>query len=249
MIELKNLTKIYGKGNRGVMALRNLTLSVKKGEFVCIMGTSGCGKSTLLNIISLLDSQTHGEYLLENRDVSEFSADQKAKLRNKFFGFVFQSFNLINEMTALQNVCLPLKYSTIPKKQRKEIGLNTMKALDILYLQNKIPDEMSGGEQQRVAIARALVNKPDIILADEPTGNLDSRTGYDIVGVLGKLCKDEGKTIVMVSHDAKIASFANRIIQMSDGRIIDDTDLSTENSEPLQLNFFYKGEDTYEADI
>lgn len=226
MIKMTRLTKTYGEGDSLVKALWDVTLSITAGEFVSVMGPSGSGKSTLLNIISLLDTPTSGEYLLGGAAAGELSTDQKARLRNKTFGFIFQSWNLLGDMSGLQNVCLPLKYSTTPKNQRQERGLKAMEAVGVSHLAERKPGGMSGGEQQRVAIARALVNDPEVILADEPTGNLDTKTGYDVVGALTQLSKDKGKTVIMVSHDPKMAAFADRVIYMSDGKIADDTPIS-----------------------
>ena len=225
MIELRSVSKVYGEKNSEVHALKSFSATFQHGEFVVIMGPSGCGKSTLLHILGLLDSLTEGMYLLNGQDTSSMNIKQKAVLRNDFFGFVFQSFNLIEEMTALQNVYLPLKYSNIPKNKYESNGYKAMESVGVQGLLDKMPNELSGGEQQRVAIARALVNNPDVILADEPTGNLDSTTGQEIVKLLKELCKKEKKTVIVVTHDPRVAAFADRIIQMCDGRILETTKL------------------------
>lgn len=252
MIKLNKITKLYGTELLGVTALKDITLTIKEGEFLGVMGTSGCGKTTLLNIIALLDKQTEGRYALNGSDTSLLTKTDKARLRNQTFGFVFQFFNLIENYTVLQNVCLPLKYSDVPRKRWEDMGFEHLESLGIAHLADKIPDELSGGEQQRAAIARALVNNPHIILADEPTGNLDSKTGYNIVSIFNRLCREMGKTVIMVTHDAKIASFASRIVQLSDGKIICDTlpDNNKDNQETLKLNIDCNdgGKPGYETD-
>jgi putative ABC transport system ATP-binding protein len=226
MIKLENVTKLYGKGSASVTALESVNLHVKKGEYISIIGPSGSGKSTMLNILGCLDSVTAGKYLVEDRDVSALNMAQKARLRNEQFGFVFQSFNLITDKTALENVMLPLKYSRVPKKDRRQRGEKALDLMGLLELKHRYPNELSGGQQQRVAIARALVNDPKVILADEPTGNLDTKTGQDIINVLKKLNEEEGKTIILITHDVKIAAAAGRVIQVVDGTILNDDSLS-----------------------
>lgn len=238
MIELKSVSKVYGEKNSEIHALKSVSALFQNGEFVVIMGPSGCGKSTLLHIIGLLDSMTDGMYLLNGQDTASMNMKQKAELRNSFFGFVFQSFNLIEDITAVQNVYLPLKYSKIPKSKHKLTGYEVMESIGVKGLSEKMPNELSGGEQQRVAIARALVNNPDVILADEPTGNLDSATGHEIVRLLKELCKKEKKTVIVVTHDPRVAAFADRIIQMCDGKIVESTkmgDISENISEILDF--------------
>lgn len=226
MIKLENVTKVYGKGCASVTALKNLNLHVKKGEYISIIGPSGSGKSTLLNILGCLDSSTDGKYFVEDKDVSNISLSQKARLRNEHFGFVFQAFNLITDKTALENVMLPLKYSKTIKKGRRQSAEKVLEMMGLLELKNRYPNELSGGQQQRVAIARALVNDPKVILADEPTGNLDTKTGQDIINVLKKLNEVDGKTIILITHDIKIATAAGRVIQVVDGSILNDDSLS-----------------------
>lgn len=222
MIKFAGAAKFYGKNSSRVKALENVDLNIDKGEFVCIMGPSGSGKSTLLNIIGCMDSLTEGRLMIDGNDVSKLTLDQKAHLRNKVLGFVFQSFNLLEDKTVIQNVMLPLKYSDVPKKKRKEKAAEVLKTINIYELKDRLPNQLSGGQQQRVAIARALVNNPEIILADEPTGNLDTATGEEIIKIIKRLNENQKKTIVMVSHDYKIASFADRIIEIVDGRIQND---------------------------
>lgn len=221
MIELSNISKVYGEGEAKTLALREITLKIKEGEFVAIVGPSGSGKSTLLHIMGLLDRQTEGIYKFEGKDTSEFSDDELSEIRNKKMGFVFQMFNLLPRMTALENVELPLIYSSIPERKRKEMAKRALEEVGISHRMNFYPNQMSGGEQQRVAIARAIVNQPSIIFADEPTGNLDSKSGKVVMDFLKKLNK-LGKTIVLVTHEKYTASAAERIVSMRDGKIISD---------------------------
>jgi putative ABC transport system ATP-binding protein len=220
-IKLIKITKVYPMGKIGFPALKGISLSIQKGEFVAIMGVSGSGKSTLMNIIGCLDSPTAGTYLLDEEDVVKKNDKELASIRNKKIGFVFQSFNLLGKQTSMDNVMLPLLYSgTTLRKNRRRI---TAEALEMVGLSSKLrnkPPEMSGGEQQRVAIARALVNNPEIICADEPTGNLDSQTSHEIMEILRDLNK-KGRTIILVTHDADIAAYAQRVIRMRDGRIVE----------------------------
>ena len=227
VIVTRNLERQYVMGSEVVHALRGLDITIRKGEFVAIMGPSGSGKSTLMNMIGCLDTPTHGEYWLNGHRVSELGDDALALIRNKEIGFVFQTFNLLPRATALQNVELPLVYAGIPSKVRKEMAED---ALDRVKLKDRMghrPNELSGGQRQRVAIARALVNNPSILLADEPTGNLDSTTSEEII----KLFKDlhaQGQTIVLVTHEHDIAAHAKRQVVIRDGRI--DRDFATEQS-------------------
>jgi len=220
MIQLKNISKIYGKaGDQQVAALDRVNLTIKKGEFVAIIGASGSGKTTMMNILGMLDRPTSGEYYFENREVSTLSDNERAAIRSQKLGFVFQKFHLLPKTTAIENVELPLIYTDC-----KNIRRLAVEALDKVGLSNRIkhrPNELSSGQQQRVAIARALVNNPDLILGDEPTGNLDSKTSLDIVGILQELNKS-GKTIILITHQQNIAEHANRIIRIHDGRIVED---------------------------
>ena len=230
VIELKGLTKRYGYGDTESFALKDFDLTIKRGEFVMIMGPSGCGKTTLLNIIGLLDRATSGEYFLNDEDVSGISARRKARLRAKKIGFIFQNFNLIQDLSVLENVALPLVYINQPRTVRLK---NASDALDRFHLQEKeyyFPHQLSGGQQQRVAIARAIVSNPEIILADEPTGNLDSRSSIAVMEEL-KSIHEEGNTIIMVTHNPSLISYATRVINMLDGQI--DTDIKTVSDQNL----------------
>ena len=222
MIHTKNLTKVYQAGSQAVQALKGINLNVNKGEFISIMGPSGSGKSTLMNIIGCLDSPTDGDYYLNDKSVSQLSDDELAKIRNKEIGFVFQSFHLLPRNTAFENVMLPLKYAGLEKSDAKK---KTEKVIDLVGLSsrsNHTPAELSGGQQQRVAIARALVNKPSILFADEPTGNLDSKTGQDVMKIFKEL-NELGQTIILITHENDIARQSNRIITIMDGLIESDT--------------------------
>ncbi len=218
LIRTVNLWKIYQLGRTKVEALRGVDLVVEEGEYVAIMGPSGSGKSTLMNLIGCLDTPTMGKYYLEGKDVSQLSDDELALIRNRKIGFVFQSFHLLPRTSALHNVELPLIYAGVPKKERIR---KAMKALEEVELADRIhhkPNELSGGERQRVAIARAIVNNPSIILADEPTGNLDSKTGAEILDLFDRIHR-KGNTIIVVTHDPEVAARAERIIHLRDGRI------------------------------
>ena len=221
MLRLENIYKQYNQGELSVTALNNINLTVNEGEFVSIMGSSGSGKSTMMNILGCLDSPTEGLYLLEGEDVSKYNDSKLADVRNKKIGFVFQSFNLLPKMTAIENVELPMVYSNVPIKIRHE---RAIAALEKVGLEKRIhhkPNELSGGQRQRVAIARALVNNPAIIMADEPTGNLDSKSTFEIMEIFQRL-NDEGTTIVMVTHEPDVATYTKRIVTFKDGNIIND---------------------------
>ncbi len=240
MIQLKNLSKIYGKeSGQQVKALDNANLTIQKGEFVAVIGASGSGKSTLMNILGMLDRPTSGEYYLENREVSTLTDDELANIRNKKIGFVFQKFHLLPKTTAIENVELPLIYS-----DRKDIRKMAADALSSVGLSNRSKhrtNELSGGQQQRVAIARALVNEPEVILGDEPTGNLDSKSGLEVVGIFQELNR-AGKTIILITHSSEIARHANRVIRIHDGKITEDykvenpLDARTELAELEKIN-------------
>ena len=224
IIELKGLTKRYGYGDTESFALKDFDLTIKRGEFIMIMGPSGCGKTTLLNIIGLLDRATKGEYVLNGENVANISARRQARLRAKKIGFIFQNFNLIEDLPILENVALPLVYTGYSKTARLK---NASKALKRFHLQEReyyFPYQLSGGQQQRVAIARAIVGDPEIILADEPTGNLDSRSSHIVMEEL-KAIHEEGNTIIMVTHNPALTVYATRVINMLDGHI--DTDIKT----------------------
>lgn len=218
MIEFRGIKKVYHMGGHALEALRDVSLNISKGEFVSIMGPSGSGKSTLMNIIGCLDTPSEGEYYLEGRNVAGLTFDQLASIRNRMLGFVFQNFNLLPYATAWENVELPLLFNGKNAKKRRERVAELLKAVGLLDWKEHRPSELSGGEQQRVALARALANDPPIILADEPTGNLDSHSGEEIMSLLGKLWKD-GRTIVMVTHDDRIAARSERTIRLFDGQV------------------------------
>jgi len=221
VIEIQEIVKNYQVGSVIVRALRSVSLDIKRNEYVAIMGPSGSGKSTLMNILGCLDTPTKGTYILNGTDVSKMEDDRLAEIRNKEIGFVFQTFNLLPRYTALENVTLPLIYAGIPRHERDD---HAKKVLDLVSLSDRIthkPNELSGGQRQRVAIARAMVNDPSIILADEPTGNLDSKTSADIMGLLDKIHED-GNTVIVVTHEEDIARHAHRIIKLMDGEISAD---------------------------
>ncbi len=221
IIRLVDITRTYKVGTELVRALRAISLSIYSNEFVALMGPSGSGKSTLMNIIGCLDTPTSGEYLLNNQDVSKLNDNELARIRNKEIGFVFQTFNLLPRSTALDNVMLPQVYAGISKAQRLERANEVISSVGLTDRASHKPNELSGGQRQRVAIARALVNKPSIILADEPTGNLDSITSIEIMGVLEEIHK-LGNTIILVTHEEDIAKHAHRIIRLMDGKVSDD---------------------------
>ena len=222
MIEIENLSKVYNSDTLSVTALREVSFKIKKGEFVAIMGPSGSGKSTLMNLLGCLDLPTSGNYKLVNLKISQLKANQLAEVRNRKIGFVFQSFNLLPRATALENTELPLLYGRVANSTN--IAMQALERVGLKHRANHKPTELSGGEKQRVAIARALVNEPAIILADEPTGNLDSVTGQEIMSLFHDLNK-EGVTLILVTHENEIAKQAKRIIHMKDGKIVKDLSL------------------------
>lgn len=222
LISVKDLTRTYRMGDVEVQALRGVSLDIKKGDFVTIMGASGSGKSTFMNILGCLDLATKGEYFLDGVNVNTYNRNQLAELRNKKIGFIFQSFNILSRTSAIENVELPLLYNAlVGSKERREKAMNALKSVGLGERINSLPNQLSGGQQQRVAIARALVNEPVVIMADEPTGNLDSRTSYEIMGIFQAL-NDKGATIVMVTHEPDIAQFALTNVIFRDGRIIEN---------------------------
>lgn len=221
MLEIKALHKSYPIGDTQLHVLKGIDLSVQQGEMVAIMGSSGSGKSTLLNIIGMLDESDKGDYILDDVPIKNLTEKKAAVYRNKFLGFIFQSFNLINYKNALENVALPLYYQGLKRKERQQKGRFHLEKVGLLDWENHLPSELSGGQKQRVAIARALASEPKLILADEPTGALDSATSYDIMAFLQQL-NDEGKTILIVTHEKDIAAMCKRIINLRDGVIMED---------------------------
>lgn len=226
IIETKNISRQYIMGNNTVNALQSISISIDKGEYVAFMGPSGSGKSTLMNIIGCLDTPTSGSYMLNNQLVSEMTENELAEIRNKEIGFVFQTFNLLPRASALENVALPLIYAGYGKADREEMAMAALESVSLADRYHHKPNELSGGQRQRVAIARALVNNPSILLADEPTGNLDTKTSYDIMALFERL-HDKGHTIILVTHEDDIAHYAHRIIRLRDGLV--EKDVINEN--------------------
>jgi len=222
LIETRKIVKIYDVGEEGVHALDQVSVKIEKGEFVAIMGPSGSGKSTFMNIVGCLDQPTAGEYILDGHTIGGLSRDELAAIRNRQIGFVFQGFNLLSRTSALENVELPLLYSHVPAGERKRQSLAALKMLGLEGREHHHPNQLSGGQQQRVAIARALVNRAPILMADEPTGNLDTKTSAEIMELLAGLNDNAGTTIILVTHESDIAAFSKRIIRFLDGRIISD---------------------------
>ena len=221
MIKTDCISKVFRTEEVETHALVNVSLEVKKGEFVAVMGPSGCGKSTLLNILGLLDRPTDGQYILDGKDMSALSEKERNVFRRGMLGFVFQSFNLIDELTVEENIELPLLYMKVPAAERKRRITDAMARMGITHRAKHFPSQLSGGQQQRVAIARAVVMQPKIILADEPTGNLDSKNGLEVMGLLRELHR-EGTTIVMVTHSARDAAYSDRIVNLFDGCVVDE---------------------------
>jgi putative ABC transport system ATP-binding protein len=219
VIELSQVTKIYGEGEAQVRALRGIDLTVNSGEFIAVMGPSGSGKSTCMNLLGCLDTPTHGIYRFSGTPVGTMTADQRALLRRNYLGFVFQGFNLLSRTTALENVELPMIYRHIPAAERHERARRALKEVGLAGREGHVPSELSGGQQQRVAIARAIVTEPRVLFADEPTGNLDSATSFEIMRLLTALNEDRGITIAMVTHESDIAAWTRRIVRFRDGLI------------------------------
>ena len=219
MIELRNIKKIYRTPEVNTIPLNNVSMSIKEGEFISITGPSGCGKTTLLNILGLLDSPDNGDYFFDGKNIAKYSELRITSIRKNSVGFIFQNFNLIDELNVFKNIEIPLLYHKIPLSERVSRINNLVEKLSIKYLMKKFPQQLSGGEQQRVAVARAMVANPRFIIADEPTGNLDSKNANDVINLL-KTFNKEGTTIIMVTHDLKFASVADRIIKLQDGTMI-----------------------------
>jgi len=232
IIEITNITKIYQVGSQEVRALNGVSLNIYQNEYVAIMGPSGSGKSTLMNLLGCLDSPTSGTYILNGTDVSQMEDDELAEIRNKEIGFVFQSFNLLPRYSALDNVALPLIYTGLPRARREEKAVAALTSVDLLNRMEHKPNELSGGQKQRVALARALVNNPSIILADEPTGNLDSKTSIDIMNLFEQIHAN-GNTVIVVTHEEEIALHAHRVIRLLDGLI--ERDIVNQN--PIRVNY------------
>lgn len=222
VIQLSQIHKTYTMGDVEVRALRGVSLNINEGEFVCVMGASGSGKSTIMNILGCLDRPTRGSYILDGQDVSELSKDERADIRCKKIGFVFQGFNLLSRTSALENVELPMLYLGIPTAERHERAMESLAAVGLAGREENHPNQLSGGQQQRVAVARSLVNKPSLILADEPTGNLDSRTAVEVMEIFQRLNRELGITLVLVTHEPDIAEYAHRVIVFKDGKIKKD---------------------------
>ena len=221
MIEMHDLNKVYRTGNVETTALSDINLEINAGEFIAIMGPSGCGKSTLLNVMGMLDSPTTGRFSFLGEDVANYAEAKLADIRKRNIGFIFQSFNLVDELTVLENVALPLLYQRMPARERRELAESVLERMGIAHRANHRPQQLSGGQQQRVAVARAVITQPGLILADEPTGNLDTGNGEEVLDLLNQLNAD-GTTIVMVTHDPSHSDHASRVVHMLDGRVLSE---------------------------
>ena len=221
LIEVRDVYKIYNPGENQVNALDGVSITIDEGEFVAIIGQSGSGKSTLMNMLGLLDTPTHGEYYINGKLVDDLTDDQMSVIRNEEIGFIFQGFNLISSLSALENVELPLVYRGMPKQERREISQQALERVGLGSRIHHLPAEMSGGQQQRVAVARAIAAKPPVILADEPTGNLDTKSTKEVMAIVHEL-KDEGRTVIVITHDNEIAEEAERVIRIRDGKVVED---------------------------
>jgi putative ABC transport system ATP-binding protein len=233
LIQLENVTRVYAMGDVSVHALAGVTLNIEKGEFVAIMGASGSGKSTMMNLLGCLDRPTSGKYLLDGVEVSGRSRSELAKIRNRTLGFVFQSFNLLARTSAVENVELPLLYAGASGKERRARAIEALEHVGLGQRVDHLPSQLSGGQQQRVAIARALVNRPRVLLADEPTGALDSKTSIEVMALLQQL-GDQGITVILVTHEPDMAAFARRVVVMRDGKIVSDTLQEPKRAAPPQ---------------
>jgi putative ABC transport system ATP-binding protein len=225
MLELRHIAKSFANGSETVHALTDISLSIQQNEFVAFMGSSGSGKSTLMNILGCLDTPTNGQYFLDNKDVATMDDDTLSAIRNKHIGFIFQTFHLLPKLDAIGNVKLPMRYSNVSEEEANERAHDLLEKVGLGHRKTHKPYEMSGGQRQRVAIARALINRPTVVLADEPTGNLDSKTSAEIMALLTDL-HQQGQTIVMVTHEDDIAAFAQRVVTMRDGQVLQDTGIS-----------------------
>jgi len=235
LIETQNLTKIYGSGSTAVIALDHVNLKVNQGEFVAVMGPSGCGKSTLLHLLGGLDKPSEGQVVIEDASIAKMSDDALTEMRRRKIGFVFQFYNLIPVLSAVENAALPVTLDGIKPTESRARAAEWLKLFGLGDRQNNRPDQLSGGQQQRVAISRALVAEPALILADEPTGNLDTRSGDEIAGLLRDVSKKFGRTVIMVTHDPRIAAYADRIVFLKDGKVIDETLLETRKVKNIEL--------------
>ena len=248
VIALEHIHKTYTMGDVEVHALRGISLQIKRGEFVAIMGTSGSGKSTTMNIIGCLDRPTKGHYFLDGQDLSELSKDQRADIRNHKIGFVFQGFNLLSRTSALENVELPMLYAGVDTSERHRRSMAALAAVGLAGRERNHPNQLSGGQQQRVAIARALVNEPALILADEPTGNLDSRTSIEVMEIFQRLNREQGMTLILVTHEPDIAEYADRVIVFKDGKIKSDYQIESPRNAREELKLLPAVEDDDEDD-
>jgi putative ABC transport system ATP-binding protein len=229
LIDIRDITKVYDMGEERVHALDGVTVAIDRAEYVAVMGPSGSGKSTLMNLVGCLDTPTSGSYVLNGREVARMTDDELAQIRNQEIGFVFQTFNLLPRTTALQQVELPLVYTGVPRRERKDRAVRALEAVGLGDRMGHHPNELSGGQRQRVAVARALINNPSILLADEPTGNLDSQTGAEIMGLFDEL-NGRGNTIILVTHEEDIAAHARRIVRLRDGKVREDRPNDTRGS-------------------
>ena len=235
LIETQHLTKIYELGDSTVHALDDVSLTIGQGEFVAVMGPSGSGKSTFMNVIGCLDEPTGGQYFLDGIDIGHRHHDELAEIRNKKIGFVFQGFNLLPRTSALENVELPMLYNGFPPRERRQRAMEALKSMGLEGREDHHPNQLSGGQQQRVAIARALVNRAPLILADEPTGNLDTHSSVEIMELFVKLNRESGITIILVTHEPDIAAFSRRIVRFRDGRIVSDEPVKPQETKPAQV--------------